>query len=119
MTDLPKGKPWTNDEEKQLRDLIAQDKTVNHIAEMMHKSHQAIMRKVERLGIEVVGQTRMQNPTSSNLVLPDELPSVEEALKILCTALTALQQGGLDQAEVLRLYLLASVPNLGISVSIL
>jgi len=102
---VPKGKPWTTEEEKQLRVLIAQDKTVNHIASMMNKTHQSIMTKIQRLGlkIEEEGSAKNQIPSSSGLVLPEELPSVEEALKILVAAMNALRQGGLTKTDILRL----------------
>ena len=35
--------------------------------------------------------------------MPEELPSVEEALKKLSAALTALETPGLDKSEVMRL----------------
>jgi hypothetical protein len=41
--------------------------------------------------------------TSSELVLPQELPSVEEALKKLSAALNALETPGLEKSEVMRL----------------
>jgi hypothetical protein len=84
----------------------------------MNKSHQSVQKKIVRLNLKVVVHG-IHGTTTTRLSIPDDLPSVEEALKILCAALTALQKGGIDQAEVLRLYLLTSVPNLGISVSIL
>jgi len=83
----------------------------------MNKPHQSVQKKIVRLNLKVVHG--IHGTTTTRLSIPDDLPSVEEALKILCAALTALQKGVLDQAEVLRLYLLTSVPNLGISVSIL
>jgi hypothetical protein len=54
--------------------------------------------------LEVVDE-EMQNlsTTTSKLELPEEMPSVEEALKILCAALKALVTAGLDRSEVLRL----------------
>jgi hypothetical protein len=82
----------------------------------MNKSHQSVQKKIVRLNLKVVHG--IHRTTSTRLSIPDDLPSVEEALKILCAALTALQKGGLDQAEVLRLYLLTLMPNLGISISI-
>lgn len=48
----------------------------------MNKTHQATMLKIQRLGLEEEGNCKTQNPSSSCLVLPDELPSVEKALKV-------------------------------------
>ena len=44
-----------------------------------------------------------QSVFSSSLKLPEELPSIETALKKLSAALSALETSGLDQSEVLRL----------------
>ena len=41
--------------------------------------------------------------TTTSLVLPKELPSVEEALKILVAAMKALETPDLSKTEVLRL----------------
>jgi len=99
---VPKGKPWTAEEEKQLRELCEQGKPVNVIAATMNKSFQAIKRKIERLNLKVVGHG-IHGTTTSRLSIPDDLPSVEEALHVLCDALDDLNQKGLDQTEVLRL----------------
>jgi hypothetical protein len=41
--------------------------------------------------------------------LPEELPSVEEALKILAGALKAASEAGLTRVEVQRLHLIANL----------
>ena len=67
----------------------------------MGKSKQAIIKKAERLGLEVVKQQKPRKKSlTSSLELPKELPSVEEALKILAGALTAAAQPGLDKVAV-------------------
>jgi hypothetical protein len=48
----------------------------------MNKNHQATMMKIQRLSLEEEGFCVLQFPSSSCLVLPDELPSVEKALKV-------------------------------------
>jgi len=63
----------------------------------MGKSKQAIIKKAERLGLEVVKQ---QKPRKKSLTSSLELPSVEEALKILAGALKAAAQPGLDKVTV-------------------
>jgi IS30 family transposase len=100
---MPKGKPWSNDEEKQLRTLLDEHRSVEVIAKALGKTVDSVNHKIRRLGIKEEGASVCVAPSSSDLVLPKELPSVEEALKILCAALKALQQGGLDQAEIFRL----------------
>jgi len=100
---MTKGKPWTIEEENQLRNLIEKGLNAHEIAAILGKAPPAIYEKAKRLGLKVVISPRTRKITTIDLVLPNDLPSVEEALKILCAALTALQQGGLDQAEVFRL----------------
>jgi hypothetical protein len=68
----------------------------------------SIRKKCERLGIEVVVNTPKQL-TTTTLVLPKELFSVEEALKILAAALTTACQPGLDKVEVQRLQVVATI----------
>ena len=99
-----KGKPWTVEEEKRLKRMLEAKKSVRVIAKAMGKTRDCVRKKIERLGIEVVVHAENQSrTTTSNFVLPKELPSVEEALKILAAAMTALQTSGLDKTEVLRL----------------
>ena len=49
-----KGKPWTVEEEKQLRKLVKAGKTVDELAAELKKSSGAIKKKLRRLGLEVV-----------------------------------------------------------------
>jgi len=46
-----------------------------------------VRQKIRRLGLEVVDQNRSVWSTTSKLILPKELPSIEEALKLLAGAL--------------------------------
>ena len=61
--------------------------------------------KIARLGVEVERGEKSTRSTSTNakLVLPAELPSIEEELKVLVAALKGLETEGLDKSEVLRL----------------
>ena len=43
------------------------------------------------------------------MILPKELPSIEEALKLLAGALQAASQAGLDKVEVQRLQAIATL----------
>ena len=105
-----KGKPWTVEEEKQLRKLVESGESLNIIAPKMKKSKQAIRRKIERLGLEVVGQKPVDSrTTTSNAVLPHELISMEEALKMLVGALKMACTTGLSKVEVQRLQVVANL----------
>jgi hypothetical protein len=99
-----KGRPWDINEERQLRQLVEEGKSVEEISRIMVKTEDSIKQKMFDLKLKEkrVGGGKAVF-SSSNLKLPEELPSVEEALKTLSAALKALETPGLDQAEVLRL----------------
>ena len=76
----------------------------------MVKTRDAVLSKVYNLGLKIQQKEKEEDKRpraprllSSSFQKPSELPSVEEALKTLTAALKALEQPGLDQAEVLRL----------------
>jgi hypothetical protein len=103
---VPKGKPWTREEEKTLIQLVNSGKSVEVIAEALKKSEGAIFMKMRRLGLEVVIVSENQEVTTtsqSSQPLPVELPTVEEALRRLNAALVALEQPGIDRKEIMRL----------------
>jgi len=108
-----KGKPWTREQEKQLRELVESGESLNIIAPKMKKSKQAIRRKIERLGLEVVGQKPVDSrTTTSNVVLPKELISAEDALKMLVSALKMACTPGLSKVEVQRLQVVANLARI-------
>ncbi len=100
---MVKGKPWTVEEEKQLQQMLQSNKSVRVIAKALGKTRDCVRMKITRLGLEVVVQGKSERTTTTNLQLPSDLPSIEEELKKLSAALTALEQPGLEQAETLRL----------------
>lgn len=101
---MTKGKPWSLELEKQLKDLLESKTSLATISKHLGKPEEAVRQKIRRLGLEVVEQTIfLCSTTSSELVLPQELPSVEETLKTLSAALTALETPGLEKSEVMRL----------------
>jgi len=107
---MPKGKPWTAHEESQLLQLVKAHQTSNIIATKLGRTQQAIMKKIERLGLkEVVVNVHAGRTTTSELELPPELPSIEEALKILAAALNAGSRSGLNRTEVQRLHAIANL----------
>ena len=105
---MPKGKPWTKEQEAKLKQLIDQGEALKVIAAELGKTEGAIRAKAVKLGLEVVKKTRRQFTTTS-IELPKELPSVEEALKILAGALKVAAQPGLDKVEVQRLQVVATL----------
>jgi len=103
---LVKGKPWTVKEEKQLKDLHEAKTPIDVISTKLGRKPTAIMVKCGRLNIDVVVPKGCTTTTS--IQLPSDLPSVEEALKILAGALNAARKSGLDKVEVQRLQVIAT-----------
>jgi hypothetical protein len=95
-----KGKPWSHELEKELKDLVEAKTSLKVIAAKLDKPEEAVRQKIRRLGLEVVEHKKIICSTSSK---PEELPSVEETLKTLSAALKALETPGLDKGEILRL----------------
>ena len=101
-----KGKPWDINEERKLRQLVEEGKSVDEICRVMVKTRDAVLSKMYGLGLKQQKEEdngRVQRRLSSSFELPEELMSVEESLKKLSAALKALETPGLDQAETLRL----------------
>jgi len=72
------------------------------------RNKDAVLVKAKRLGVRVVVGDSLTH-TTSELVLPAELISPEEALKVLVSALQASKQPGLDKVEVQRLMAVATL----------
>jgi DNA-binding CsgD family transcriptional regulator len=106
---MTKGKPWSIEEENKLKQLIEQGQSPKSIAAQLGKSEQAVRKKAERLGLKVVVRKPVTLTTTSKITLPEELPSIEEALKILAGALKAASKAGLTRVEVQRLHLIANL----------
>ena len=70
-----KGKPWSVEEEKQLREMVQEHKRLNEIAGVFGKSLEAVRVKIRRLGLVVVDRKKKiicSTTTTSNLTLPEE-----------------------------------------------
>jgi len=99
---LPKGKPWTRDQEKKLQDLVKAKVSQETIARELGISLDSVLQKMRRLGLEVVGHGDLQSPTTTH-ELPKDLFTVEQVLLSLARAVKLLEQSGLDKDEVSRL----------------
>lgn len=108
---MTKGKPWTNSEVNRLLELRKEGKTVAEIAMHMNKSEGAIKQKFRRLGLKVVTAKNF-GATTSELIMPEELLSVEEALMELVAAMNALKTPGLSRTDVMRLRTLIQTSNM-------
>jgi len=102
---MVKGKAWTVEEERRLRELVKAGATVAKIAALLGKTEASVRSKIQRLKLKVEDDDglKFNMSSSSNLDAEGELQSVEEALKLLNGALNALKTGGLDKTEILRL----------------
>ena len=103
---------WSVDEERQLGKLWREGVTDPEIlAVRLKRKPEAIRKKLQRLGL-VVGRDRTAGTTTNGaritdtretLDIPEELPTVEEALKMQMGALNALRQPNLPRVEIMRL----------------
>ena len=102
---MPKGKPWPVAQDRKLIELRENGKTIAEIAELMNKSPDAIKQKLRRLGLKVVTIENNEGTTttSSELILPEDLPSIEEAILKLAAAMKALENPKLTKTDVMRL----------------
>lgn len=98
-----RGKNWDHEEEKKLVELARKGLTLEVIAVQLGKTSGAVYEKAKRIGVVIKGASS----TTHEIKLPPELPSVEEALKILAGALNASAQPGLSKVEVQRLQTVA------------
>ena len=127
-----RGKPWSIDEERRLRQLVEEGKSFKDISLFMGKSRSSVKNKLYNLGLSLKDNTQPQisevlssspslsskapiiNPAlpigieTVNEVAPElkttrPLPSVEEKLRVMDGALVALERPGLRAAEVSRL----------------
>ena len=92
---MPKGKPWTVQDERELQKFREDGRTVSQIAARMNLSEDAVRQKLRRLGLKVVTMRKSSWTTTSELIMPEELPSIEEALKQLIGAMNALKTANL------------------------
>ena len=101
---MTRGKSWSKEEETLLKDLLKTETSMGTIASKLHRTPEAIYVKCIRLGI-----TDQPKPIKPKLPLPRGLPSVEDALKKLATAMETASTPGLDRVEVQRLQTLATL----------
>ena len=91
---MARGKPWSVEDERQLRQLLTEKKSMRSIAKVLGKSLTSVQMKASRLGLEVVDGSEKNTPSTTTfdkLILPVELPLIEEELKTLVAALKALE----------------------------
>jgi len=90
--------------------MVKAGNSFNEISVKLGKSPEAVQIKAKRLGLEVVVRKPTDSrTTTSKLVLPVELPSVEEALKMLAGALRKACEANLSKVEVQRLQVVSNL----------
>jgi len=108
---VTRGKAWTVDEELKLKALLEAGLPVPIIATRLSKTEVAVVLKVSRLGLkdDKKGEKMLSSSSSSELELPVELPTVEEAGKILGGALLAMMRPGVSKEDLRRWKAVADV----------
>jgi len=102
-----RGKPWTEHEVAQLRELWKQTHDLNSIAKAMNKSVEAVRNKIKRLGLRDDDQRQKPGSSPRDSILPADIMTHEQVLKILAGAIARLQQPDLEKREVMQLRVLA------------
>ena len=108
---MTRGKAWTVDEELKLKALLEAGLPVPIIATRLSKTEVAVVLKVSRLGLkdDKKGEKMLSSSSSGELELPVELPTVEEAGKILGGALLAMMRLGVSKEDLRRWKAVADV----------
>jgi hypothetical protein len=112
---MTKGKPWDIDEERKLRQLVEEGKTVDAICKTMVKTRDAVTQKMFDLKLKCLKEEKIGVSgkktvfSSSQLSIPKDLPNVEETLQILAAALLKSAEAGLSKDEVARLQVVANL----------
>ena len=102
------GKHWTAKEEVDLKAFVDAKLNINEIAAKIKKTPKAIMIKAQRLDL----QLQTEGFVSKAIAIPNELPSIEEAIKILAGVLKASVEPGLTRNEIHRLQVVAKISKL-------
>jgi hypothetical protein len=95
---MTKGKQWTVQQEAELKTLVESNANIEKIAVTFGKTPGAIIIKCQRLGLKL----QAKGYVNTSVLIPRELPSIEEALKMLAGALKTAVKPGLDKVEVQR-----------------
>ena len=98
-------KRWTIQEENELKTLIEANTNVEEIAVKLKKTPGAVILKSQRLGL----QLQVKGFIDTSISLPRELPSLQEATKIMAGAMSGIVKPGLNRLEILRLQTAANI----------
>jgi hypothetical protein len=101
------GNRWTAEDVQKLENFLAAKKPFTIIAEELGRSVEAVISKINRLGLVVDDDEGQKNSSLSSsfadFPLPEDLPSIETQLRVLAGVIEKLQKGDLDKTDVMRL----------------
>jgi len=112
---MTRGKPWDINEIRRLHQLVEEGKSVDEICRIMVKTRDAVIQKMFDLKLKSVKEKKIRVSgkktifSSSQLVIPEDLPTVEDTLKILAASLLKSTEAGLCRDEVFRLQATANL----------
>lgn len=111
---MTKGKPWDMNEVRRLGQLVDEGKSIDEISRLMVKSRDAVRQKMLDLELKCLKEEEQVSGktirfSSSQLELPSDLPTVEDTLQFLASALHRGVEAGLDRDEVARLRVIATL----------
>ncbi len=101
---MVRGKDWTKEQIKTLMVMFHKRKPVDVIAAALGTTEDNVRIKMKRLGLVVVVREKNQ-PTTTSLSLPQELPSIGNIMKRLSAALSGLEIPCIDKKKIVRLRL--------------
>jgi len=76
---VPKGKPWSHDQEKRLRGMVSEGANIVNMATASNCKPDAIRKKLDRLGLKVVFQKSQKTRTTTSTLLPKDIITHEQA----------------------------------------
>ena len=103
-------KTWKPTDEKELVETVKKEGfspvVVQKLAKRFDRSPEAIVKKLQRLGLNVVGKISEMTTTIESV---KDLPSLEEVLKVVAGALKKATEPGLGKTELQRLDTIANL----------
>jgi len=106
---------WTKEQETELKDMVDQGKSLEELAELFHRSQEAIRLKLKRLGLPIplplspIKVTTTTTTPSPEPVKPAEhLIDYEGTMRLLLGAIKRLNEPNTSPEEVKKLRLLIS-----------
>lgn len=103
MRVITRGRRWSVDEERRLKELLEAGDSSRQIAVNLGKSFESVRQKMFRLGLSEKNPADVAHLGSSGLPMSRLLPTLEEALVDLYDAIRCLKQPSLSEVDVQRL----------------